>query len=199
MVSSFRIRVELDIRRDVLWKVRATNAYMRFLRENGAIKRMESIDYGETNETGTSKTRTLLYVPANVNIPEMIAALIDDCYIEIRDTQTWDDAEPYTQYFTVCPNILPEVIATTGCLTMDEDKDDNTRCVHTLRGECNVSIPLLGYYVEQAVISNMEAFYDTYNEHVKAFVKMVVNEFGDGTLASLGEAVEQLLRDERPQ
>ncbi|PXF43617.1 hypothetical protein BWQ96_06626 [Gracilariopsis chorda] len=199
MVSSFRIRVELDIRRDILWKVRATSAYMRFLRANGAIKRMESIDYRETGETTTSKSRTLLYVPANVNIPEMIAALIDDCYIEIRDTHTWDDAEPYVQYFTVRPNILQEVISTTGCLTMEEDMDDKTRCVHTLWGECNANIPLLGYYVEQAIISNMEAFYDTYNTHVKGFVKMIVNEFGDGTLASLDEAVERLLRDERPQ
>ncbi|CAN8061485.1 unnamed protein product [Agarophyton chilense] len=195
MVSAFRISVVLDIGREVLWKVRATRAYMRFLTSNGAIKRMEKVQGDETGESGS---RTLIYVPANVDIPEMMRSLVDDSYMEIRDTQTWDDkSRPFRQHSSIRPVMMGDVVCTTAVLSVEEVQGDAQRCVHTIEGECCVRIPWVGYYAEQAIISNMQSFYETYNAHVRAFVGMVQSEFGDGSAASVPAAVDKLLLLER--
>ncbi|KAI0566687.1 hypothetical protein FGB62_6g010 [Gracilaria domingensis] len=164
---------------------------MKFLAYNGAIKRMETIEGEATGDTST-RSRTLLYVPANLNIPDIISPIVNDSYIEIRDVQTWDDSRPFHQSSVITPCLMGDVVCTRLTLTIDEVEGDKSRCVHTLEGECDVSIPWLGPFVEQAIISNMQTFYDTYNEHVKAFVKMVTRTYGDGSEASLDQAVKKL-------
>lgn len=72
-------------------------------------------------------------------------------------------------------------------------------CWHTVSGTVTVTVPFVGYYVEQAVISNMQQFYARYPDHIDGFVDMVINEFGDGTKASLSAAVDRLLENEEKQ
>lgn len=207
MPTPFKFTVKLDISRRLLWRIRATKSFMDFLVRDGALTRMDA-SAAKTPADAKSvsvRTRKQIYVPSNVAIPDIIKPIIDDSYIEITDSQTWDEAVPYIQQSVVRPTILGDVITTTATLTMAEDTDDGSEqgdgevqsCLHTLSGTVSVAIPFLGYYVEQAVVSNMRQFYSTYADHVANFVDMVVSKYGDGTESSLPHAIDQLLAEEK--
>lgn len=180
----------------------------------------------EDASSATMKTRRQTYVAGDVTIPDMIKPLLDDSYIEVSDIQTWDEAIPYLQHSTIHPTILGDVISTTACLSLHVDKshhfrddahheedhvcdcptsDDDTSaddllvehaCLHTLSGSVAVSVPFLGYFVEQAVVTNMKQFYSEYSTHVHAFFDMAMQKYGDGTRASLSSAIDRILIEE---
>lgn len=208
MPTPFKFTVKLNISRRLLWRIRATKTFMNFLVSDGALNRMDATAAKTPSDTksATMRTRKQTYVPANVAIPDIIKPIIDDSYIEITDCQTWDETTPYVQESVVHPTILGDVITTTATLTMAldddidgeaEDKEQNQSCLHTLSGNVTVSIPFLGYYVEQAVVSNMKQFYSTYADHVANFVEMAVKKYGDGNSSSLPQAVDRLLAEEK--
>lgn len=199
MVSPFRICIELDIPRELLWRVRATNTFLSFLVSNGAMKRVTVKKSAQMQHVTTSKTRTLLYVPATVKIPDVISSLVDDSCIEVTDTQTWDERQPFVQHFLASPNMFGELVSTAGKLYMEQVKGEEGRCMHIVSGECSVTIPLLGYYMEQAIIANLEAFYETYSFHIKCFVDMVLKQYGNGGPRALEHAINELMKNEKPQ
>lgn len=211
MPSPFDIAVSLNMPRDALWRVRASRTFMQFLVSNGALNRMElTIADRPAADSPTAKTRRLSYVPANVSIPDMLKTLVDDSYIEISDTQTWDElGHPFRQDSIIKSSILGDVLTTTATLTLYDDDDtddasssesgasDSGSCVYSLSGEVCVTIPLMGYYAEQAVIANMTDFYRTYPRHIDDFVQMAVKRYGDGTLSSLSKAVDKMMSLEK--
>ena len=60
-----------------------------------------------------------------------------------------------------------------------------------------MSVPLLGWHIEQAIISNIHQFYKDYGKHIDDFVNMVVTRFGDGNMDSLGVAIDRLCAEEK--
>lgn len=160
-------------------------------------------------------TRVQTYVPATVEIPDIVKPVFDDSYIEITDTQTWDDTTPLRQSFSIRPGVLADFVKSEGQVVMEalsdggavingEGKDAKRGdlrgvdgCLHVLSGECRVSIPFVGWYVEQAIVANMTTFYDAYPKHVKAFVDLVVKRWGDGSVESLRDAVDRMLAEEK--
>lgn len=72
----------------------------------------------------------------------------------------------YSQNFVITPGVLAQVVETTGSLTLYEDEKDGRLCRHVLKGRCEVAIPLLGWYIEAAIIGNMETFYKNYEGHI---------------------------------
>ena len=126
--------------------------------------------------------------------------MFDETYIEIKDIQTWDDDIPYVQQSTIVPGIMADLVQSRAQLTLEQmegGEKDGEGCMHKLSGECNVGIPFLGYYVEQAIIANMKEFYAGYARHIDGFVDMVVRRFGDGSMASLRMAVDRLVAEEK--
>lgn len=199
MPTPFKFTVKLNISRELLWRVRASKTFMSFLVSDGALNRMDATPPKVPSDatSPSARTRKQTYVPANVIIPDMIKSIIDDSYIEISDCQTWDENNPFVQHSVVKPTILGDVVTTTATLTMSEDEQENNVCVHTLAGTVTVLVPFLGYYVEQAVVSNMQQFYTDYASHVSNFVQMVISKYGDGTMSSLPRAVDHILAEEK--
>lgn len=125
--------------------------------------------------------------------------VFDDSYIEITDTQTWDESRPLCQTFSVRPGVMSDYVKSEGELRMQETRDvgggGEEGCLQLLSGQCSVSIPFVGWYVEQAIVANMTAFYEEYPKHVAAFVDMVVKRWGDGSIESLRDAVDKMLAE----
>lgn len=207
MVSAFSVEVKLSIPADVLWRVRASKQFMSFLVSQGALNRMDASLPRTLPASRTAYSRVQTYVPAEVSIPDMIKPIIDDSYIEITDTQTWDDVEkPLEQTFQIQPSFLPNLVKSNGRLSVKplesdlaNNEADGSSCLHTVSGECSVSVPLIGWYAEQAIIDNMRNFYDSYPDHVSNFVNMVVNRWGNGSVDSLRAAVCNMLAEEKTQ
>lgn len=88
------------------------------------------------------------------------------------------------------------------CPTSDDDASVDEAvvveraCLHTLTGSVAVSIPFLGYFVEQAVVTNMKQFYSEYSTHVHAFFDMAMHKYGDGTRESLPSAIERIVLED---
>lgn len=72
----------------------------------------------------------------------------------------------YSQNFVITPGVMSEYVTTTGSLSLYEKEDDDMSCQHVLRGQCEVGIPLVGWYVESAIIQNMNTFYKSYEGHI---------------------------------
>ena len=197
MVSEFSISVHLNIPRDLLWRVRATKTFMQFLVSNGAINRMEATRAQRVAGSDSRMSRIQTYVPAEIRIPDVVKPIFDDSYLEIKDRQTWDEEVPYEQTFDIKPGIMCEVVKSGGTLTLEASGNKDEICVHTLAGQCRVSIPFLGWYVEQAIIDNMKHFYKGYAKHIDDFVNMVVHKYGDGSVSSLRMAIDRLCADEK--
>lgn len=209
MVSEICITTKLDIPRDVLWKARSSVTFMQFLVKNGALNRMDATPVQHVPQS-TSKTRKHVYVPNTIDIPPMVKPIFDDSYLEITDTQLWDDDVPYEMHFSITPGVLEEYIKMTGvlklatCVSSDHDEvedeksphTDSMVCVQTIQATCQVDIPFVGYYVEQAILANMNSFYDIYPTHIQGFTRMLVDAYGDGTKDSLYTAVDRILEQE---
>lgn len=170
---------------------------MSFLVSNGALQRMEATPVKPDFENGKQSTRRQTYVPGDIVIPEMVKSIIDESYIEIGDEQTWDDSKPYKQHSLIRPTILGDVITTKALLKLEKDDDDRGCCWHTLSGSVSVSVLFLGYYVEQAVLTNMKSFYDNYPAHIDDFIDFVLMKFGDGTRRNLTTAIDRMLAEEK--
>lgn len=219
MPTSFKFTVRLEVDRDIIWRIRASRTFMQFLVRNGALSRMEATAAvpADNATSNTCMTRRQIYVSADIVIPEIIKPLLDDSYIEISDSQTWDDAAPYVQRSVIHPAILGELITTEACLTLltgeradgdgvGDDAGDGTddsdggvvssSCLHSLSGSVGVAVPFLGSFVEQAVVSNMKQFYADYPRHISDFVQFAVAEYGDGSVASLSSAVDRILAED---
>lgn len=205
MPSNFDVTVRLSMSRKDLWRVRASKTFMDFLVRNGALQRMETTAPERTcSPTSTTArtavdqelTRKQVYVPGNVVISEMIRSIVDDSYIEITDEQKWSESNPFVQESQIRPSILGDIIATNATLYLNPDEQEDDCCWHTLKGSVSVPIMFLGYYVEQAVISNMRSFYDAYPRHIDEFVAFVTHKFGDGSRASLPASIDKMLKRE---
>ena len=196
MVSEIRISTELDITRELLWKVRSTHAFMQFLVQNGALNRMDAAPVEDEPES-TTKRRVQTYVPRIMEIPPVIKTIFDDSYLEITDMQSWDDVcAPYKMNFDIVPGVMEEYVKMNGVLTMLPNGDKGVGCVQVIEATCQVDIPFIGYYVEQAILANLNSFYDTYPVHIQDFVKMAVHKYGDGTAHSLPNAVEKMCMED---
>lgn len=156
-------------------------------------------------------TRVQKYVPADIVIPDIVKPVFDDSYIEISDTQTWHKTTPqngiHCQTFEIKPSVMADIVTSSGKLVVkpgcanDSDAENKPQssesCVHTLTGECRVAVPFLGWYVEQAIIGNMQTFYKQYPGYIQRFVEMVVNRWGNGHPSSLRRAVDKMLAEEK--
>lgn len=78
-----------------------------------------------------------------------------------------------------------------------ESESNSVGCLHTLTGNVTVGVPFIGYYVEQAIVANMNQFYSYYPAHVDDFISVLVNKYGDGSRASLNSAIDRMLADEK--
>lgn len=145
---------------------------------------------------GSVKTRKQIYVPKTIEIPAMVKPVFDDSYLEVTDTQQWDENTPYEIRYSITPGVLAEYITMNGVLQMRPSSTKGAEgCRQVITGTCTVDIPFVGWYVEQAIISNMQTFYEGYPEHIDAFVNMLVTTFGDGTRASMNDAFERMLKE----
>lgn len=206
MVSAFCVEVTLPIPADVLWRVRSSRAFMGFLVSQGALNRMDATPARQVPGQRSAYTRVQTYVPADVAIPDIIKPIIDDSYIEITDTQTWDESlRPLEQSFKIRPSALGDIVKSSGRLVVRPidspaaNKDNDHSCLHTLSGECAVTFPFIGWYAEQAIIDNMRNFYKTYPAHIADFVDMIVKRWGDGSKESLRSAVDAMLAAEKAE
>lgn len=201
MVSPFEVSVTLPIPREVLWRVRSTRTFMRFLVSNGALRRMDATPIKCEDDRTCTCVQT--YVPAKISIPDVVRTVFDDSYLEVRDFQSWSENVPYVQGFDIRPGVLADIVTSSGKLVLgvaeprEGEKVGVEQCVHSLVGSCAVAVPMLGYFVEQAIIANMNDFYDEYVGHIDAFVQMLVQEFGDGSRDSLNSAVDNMLAHEK--
>lgn len=109
------------------------------------------------------------------------------------------------QRFEIKPSVLADLVKSQGKLVLRPagksvagNKEQGLgRCAHVLQGECSVGIPFLGWYVEQAIIANMQAFYNLYPGYIQHFVDMVVKRWGNGDVHSLRMAVDKMLAEEK--
>lgn len=210
MPSSFHVEVQLPIPADVLWRLRASPPFASFLVSIGALNRMESSPARRVPGHPTLCTRTQTYVPATISIPDIVKPIFDDSVIEICDTQTWDDSSrTMEQRFEIRPSVLADLVKSHGKLvlspaskiavgdSLEDMEQEQGSCLHVLQGECGVGIPFLGWYVEQAIIANMQTFYGQYPGHIQRFVDMVVKRWGTGDVSSLRMAVDKMLSEEK--
>lgn len=198
MPTNFHIETFLPIPADLLWRVRVSKPFMSHLVSNGALNRMDATPARLVSGQRSIYTRVQTYVPATMEIPDIVKAVFDDSYIEITDTQTWDEGRPLRQSFSIRPGVMSDYVRTEGEIRMQEVGDvagEGGGCLQVLSGECRVSMPFLGWYVEQAIVANMRTFYEGYPGHVAAFVDMVVNRWGDGRIESLRQAVDNMLAE----
>lgn len=155
MPSEYEITKRLDIPREVLWEAITSNsrAFMDHMVKDGALNRMDSTPV-ET-EPPTGRTRKQIYVPKTVEIPAMVRSVVDESVfdiLEINDTQRWDDERPYVLNFTIHTAVLGDCITMTGTTSFDKCAEEPRACMQTIRGTCQVDIPFVGWYVEQAII-----------------------------------------------
>lgn len=214
MPTSFKVPVRLDIPRQLLWRVRSTRAFADFLVSQGALARMELSPSSPHHSSPTALTRRQVIVAAEVAIPEMLKSTFDDKFFEVTDEQVWDDTNrPFIQSSLIKPNLFAELISTSLTLSVEPDTSNSQPhfasedcdpahesalgCVHTLVGHATVSVPFLGYLAEQAIIANIDSFYEKYPRYVKDFVRMLVHKYGDGTLNSLSAAIDAVLKEEK--
>ncbi len=168
---------------------------MSFLVKNGALNRMDATPVETVKDS--LKTRKQIYVPKTIEIPAMVKTVFDDTYLEVTDTQEWDEKIPYEAKFSIMPGVLQDYITMSGVLKMKPSATEGDKgCIQTIEGSCQVDIPFVGWYVEQAIISNMQTFYETYPDHITAFVQMVAKTYGDGTADPLDLAFERMVKEE---
>lgn len=206
MPSSFHVESYLPIPADIFWQLRATPPFAEYLVSAGALSRLESTTPRLIPGHPPRYSRVQTYVPATMDIPDIIKPIIDDSYIEVSDTQSWDAnlEDEFRQTFEVRPSILTDLVKTYGQLSIKPPplqislaEQSQHSCRHILSGECCVSIPFLGWYAEQAIISNIKTFHESYPKYIQGFVDMVVRRWGDGDPQSLREAVERMLAEEK--
>ena len=196
MVSEYTIEKQLPICREVLWRAITSDgrAFMDHLVADGALNRVDSspivqIDGG----TETEKTRQQVYVPKTIDIPAAVKPVFDDTYLEINDTQHWDEEKPYELNFSIATAALGDYITMSGTTTLTECTDDPRSCLQTIRGKCTVDIAFLGWYIEQAICANMDTFYETYPTHINSFVSKLIDKF-DGDPDDLLPALNRMER-----
>jgi hypothetical protein len=86
----------------------------------------------------------------------------------------------FSQSFVITPGVLADYICTKGTLSVEpHPSGDPKRCIHVLSGNCNVSLPFVGYYVEEAIIANMQTFYKAYPAHMLTMRDVLVKDFSD--------------------
>lgn len=194
MPTQFRIESHLPIPADVLWRVRVSPTFMSHLVSTGALSRMTATPATPLpSRSSTAFRRTQIYVPINLDIPDIVKPVFDDTFLEVSDTQTFDERIPLKQEFSVRPAIMTDLVKTEGTLELIDLGDGS--CNHVLEGECDVMVPVLGWYVEQAVVANMNTFYKKYGTYVNMFKESLMQKFG-GEGVTLNEAVEKMLADD---
>lgn len=198
MVVDINITTVLPIARDVLWRARSSAPFMSFLVQDGALNRMDASEENKDSDasSASARSRVQTYVPKTVEIPAVVKSFFDDTYLEVQDTQRWDDVKsPYEQSFSISPGVLAEYVRMNGVLRLEPSPDDPTACVQSITGTCAVDIPLVGYYVETAIVEQMGTFYDSYPTHIANFVNVVVSQFADGNPKSLPIAFDRMLAE----
>ena len=200
MPTQFQIECELDFPAELFWPLRASDIFLNFLLRDGCLSHMEShpATLPDPNKPNMIHRRQT-YAPNKMDIPDYIRAILPRQLILVRDSQTWDLNQDFTQNFNCKPTVLSEFVTTDGSLFVKRKEGDEKKCIHTIQGQTTVNMPLLGYYIEQAIVRNMQAFYSTYPKHVKNFKQYLVNEFVDGDLSKLEVAVQRVLQQAEQQ
>lgn len=209
MVSDYSFKSTLDIPREVLWRAITSDnrAFMNHLVNDGALNRMDSTKIedlttpnGTTNPNNNNnsagkKGRKQTYVPKTIEIPAMVKSVFDDTYLEIFDSQSWNENKPYELDFEISTGVLGDYYTMHGHtrLEVNPDDKDGLSCIQTIHGTCKVEIPFVGWYVEQAILLNMGQFYDAYPGHIANFVQELIGSY-EGTKQTDGllEALERL-------
>lgn len=206
MPSPFHVEVSLPIPADLFWSLRASRQFTSYLVTAGALNRLESSQPRLVAGDPSRYTRVQTYVPATMEIPDIIKPIIDESYIEVCDTQTWDvvAGDELRQSFNIRTSIMADLVKTSGFLFIKAPQPLNTSaeqahdtCHHVISGECCVSIPILGWYAEQAIISNIKNFYKDYPTFVQGFADMVMRRWGDNNSLTLRDAIERMLVEEK--
>lgn len=180
MVSEYTIEKQLPISRDALWRAITSDgrAFMDHLVVDGALNRVDSTPIVKLDGgTDSEKTRQQVYVPKTMDIPAVVKPVFDDTYLEIIDTQHWDEDKPCELKFSIATGVLGEYITMSGTTTLTPCPNDSRSCIQTIRGKCTVDIAFLGWYIEQAICANMDTFYETYPTCIQNFVNKLINEF----------------------
>jgi hypothetical protein len=244
-MREFRIECSLELPCAALWRVRGTRRFMRHLVAERALARMTASNTAVVRPAGPDGRpallrRTFLYVPATIDIPDVVRSVFSDDYLELADECTWpadeaeaeassssccttttspassadtpaadgpiaaaaddwgigmqqeakdkhdeenDDDERHakkhlSQTFVITPGVLADYICTKGELSISpHPSGDPTRCLHVLAGTCNVSLPFVGYYIEEAIVANMQAFYDNYPAHIRSMRSVLLSDY----------------------
>eukprot|EP00177_Eucheuma_denticulatum_P003688 GFKZ01006686.1.p1 GENE.GFKZ01006686.1~~GFKZ01006686.1.p1 ORF type:complete len:211 (-),score=28.18 GFKZ01006686.1:669-1301(-) len=200
MPTAFTVECNLPIPAHILWRVRVSPTFMSHLVNTGALTRMDASASTPLSGQSSLYSRIQTYVPSQADIPDVVKGMLDDSILEVTDTQTWDENKPGRQSFSIHPTppVLADLVKTSGELVVEDAKEgDAGSCRHVLSGRCEVSVPMLGWYLEQTIVSNMRKFYAEYPHHIAAFVDTVVNRWGNGRKESLACAVDKMLAEEK--
>jgi hypothetical protein len=200
----FEVSCTLPFSRRDFWRLRATPTFMSYIVRDGLLRTFTSTP--ATSQPDGSSTRQQSYVPANVDCPAVVRAVVGDTAFGVTDTQRWNDDERlYVQEFTIRPSFLSALSRTEGTLALevvpavvedDEDGDGSgastegdgeldedcgaEQCAHVVRGEVRVSILTVGWFVERAIAHNLRLFYDDYPKTVGRFRRFIVEEYANG-------------------
>jgi hypothetical protein len=125
----FEVSCELPFDAADFWRLRASAAFLRHIVDDGMLARMSAtppVDAG-----GGWSSRELSYVPANVECPAIVRAVVGDTAFGVTDCQRWQDGVvgergARVQEFNIRPDFLTGLSRTFGTLIVcDVEADDH--------------------------------------------------------------------------
>lgn len=138
---NFSVSCVLPLRADLFWRIRACPAFLAFLTSDGILAEIGVTRPAGPSDRGPSwRTRHVSYLPANVDVPRAVRALVGDAGFRVTDVQVWEErgdaavaAESeaaegdeqhgvgeWVQEFRIRPGFLPGVTKTEGTLCVRE-------------------------------------------------------------------------------
>jgi hypothetical protein len=118
----FEIPCVLPFSREDFWRLRSCPSFLAFIVSDGLLKSLEATQ--PTVGADGWATREQTYVPANVDCPAVVRAVVGETRFGVTDIQRWNDVEaPFVQEFAIRPSFLSALSRTWGTLTVEDVGD----------------------------------------------------------------------------
>eukprot|EP00181_Compsopogon_caeruleus_P005072 CAMPEP_0184687028 /NCGR_PEP_ID=MMETSP0312-20130426/24917_1 /TAXON_ID=31354 /ORGANISM="Compsopogon coeruleus, Strain SAG 36.94" /LENGTH=275 /DNA_ID=CAMNT_0027142729 /DNA_START=94 /DNA_END=921 /DNA_ORIENTATION=+ len=183
MVLTATVACELNWRREDFWRVRSHPSFLEHLVRCGMLRTAKAGEVravpADDNPSGTPhNARTMVYIPQDVQIPEVAVRIVGETLFELEDEQRWieplhPDDHHVLSFSVRANNLLRDLVRTEGKLRL-EKIEDFERCRHVIDLQVSVDIFMVGGFIEASVKDNMEVFYRKYPDVVDAFRKLVI-------------------------
>lgn len=121
----FNIECTVAFPQREFWRIRDSPSFIRFIVEDGILKRMTTTE--PVVEADGWLSRTQVYCPAHVDCPDFIRPLVGDTMFEVSDFQRWkEEVKPYNLSFVIRPTFLTSLSNTRGELSIEKFPGDNS-------------------------------------------------------------------------